>query len=169
MAQIFCKGLDREDCERRKDAAKINTAEEPSLLPSSRKDIWGIQNEEAVWTSAGNRTWMGLKTECKQMKTKGVRTYGEMAQPRSHFVKERLILLVRLCYFPIYPFFFCVFSALALGLTLLAFFAVRQGLDHLTCAQPLLDRTQLLLPTAQLDSTLITGLVGHAVLLVMDI
>jgi hypothetical protein len=54
-------------------------------------DIWGIQNEEAVWTSAGIRAWMGLKTEREQMKTKGVRTYGEMAQPRSHFVKERLI------------------------------------------------------------------------------
>ncbi|KAJ7754730.1 hypothetical protein B0H14DRAFT_2635397 [Mycena olivaceomarginata] len=61
------------------------------LLPSTRKDIWGIQNEEAVWTSAGIRAWMGLKTECEQMKTKGVWTYGEMAQPRSHFVKERLI------------------------------------------------------------------------------
>ncbi|KAJ7312493.1 hypothetical protein DFH08DRAFT_822227 [Mycena albidolilacea] len=34
---------------------------------------------------------MGLKTEYEQMKTKGVRTYGEIAQPRSHFVKERLI------------------------------------------------------------------------------
>ncbi|KAJ7323991.1 hypothetical protein DFH08DRAFT_817467 [Mycena albidolilacea] len=87
----YKQGLDREDCERRKNAAKTNTTEEPRLLPSSRKDIWGIQNEEAVWTSAGIRTWMGLKTECKQMKTKGVRTYGEMAQPRSHFVKERLI------------------------------------------------------------------------------
>ncbi|KAJ7369159.1 hypothetical protein DFH08DRAFT_796951 [Mycena albidolilacea] len=54
------------------------------------KRIWGIQNEEAVWTSAGIRAWMGLKTEWEQMKTKGVRTYGEMAQPRRHFVKERL-------------------------------------------------------------------------------
>jgi hypothetical protein len=34
---------------------------------------------------------MGLKTECEQKKTKGVQTYGEIAQPRSHFVKERLI------------------------------------------------------------------------------
>ncbi|KAJ7791495.1 hypothetical protein B0H14DRAFT_2624875 [Mycena olivaceomarginata] len=34
---------------------------------------------------------MGLKTECEQMKTKGVWTYGEIAQPRSHFVKERLM------------------------------------------------------------------------------
>jgi hypothetical protein len=35
---------------------------------------------------------MGLKTECEQKKTKGVQTYGEIAQPRSHFVKERLMM-----------------------------------------------------------------------------
>jgi hypothetical protein len=29
--------------------------------------------------------------ECEQMKTKGVWKYGEMAQPRSHFVKEQII------------------------------------------------------------------------------
>jgi hypothetical protein len=45
------------------------------LLPSSRKDIWGIQNEEVVWMSAGIRAWKGLKTECEQMKTK---EYGDM-------------------------------------------------------------------------------------------
>jgi hypothetical protein len=61
------------------------------LLPSSKEDIWGIQNKEAVWTSAEIQAWMGLNTECEQMKTKGVQTYGEIAQPRSHFVKERLI------------------------------------------------------------------------------
>jgi hypothetical protein len=44
---------------------------------------------------------MGLKAECEQTKMKGVRTYGEMAQPRSHFVKERLIPVVFLecCFF----------------------------------------------------------------------
>jgi hypothetical protein len=54
-----------------------------------------IQNEEAVWTSTGIRAWIRLKTECEQMKTKGVWTYGEMAQPRSHLVKERLMFIAR--------------------------------------------------------------------------
>jgi hypothetical protein len=65
------------------------------LLSSSKEDIWGIQNEEAVGTSAEIQAWMGLNTECEQMKTKGVRTYGEIAQPRSHFVKERLMQMRR--------------------------------------------------------------------------
>ncbi|KAJ7798966.1 hypothetical protein B0H14DRAFT_2617457 [Mycena olivaceomarginata] len=63
----------------------------PQIAAVKQKGHMGIQNEDAVWTSAGIRAWMGLKTECEQMKTKGVWTYGEMAQPRSHFVKERLI------------------------------------------------------------------------------
>ncbi|KAJ7809275.1 hypothetical protein B0H14DRAFT_2608170 [Mycena olivaceomarginata] len=80
-------------------AVKLNQKEQYSSKSRAeeacRKDIWGIQNEEAVWTSAAIRAWMGLKTECEQMKTKGVWTYGEMAQPRSHFIKERLINLSR--------------------------------------------------------------------------
>jgi hypothetical protein len=62
------------------------------LLLSSRKDIWGIQNRKAVWMSAEIRAWMGLKTEGEQIMTKRVRIYREIAQPRSHFVKERLLL-----------------------------------------------------------------------------
>ncbi|KAJ7302613.1 hypothetical protein DFH08DRAFT_826496 [Mycena albidolilacea] len=73
-------------------AVKLNQKRTVQLKVKIRRsvDIWGIQNEQAVWTSAGIRAWMGLKTECEQMKTKGVWTYGEMAQPRSHFVKERI-------------------------------------------------------------------------------
>jgi hypothetical protein len=36
------------------------------LLPSSRKEIWSIQNEEAVWTSAGTYSSMdGVKNRVR--------------------------------------------------------------------------------------------------------
>ncbi|KAJ7767559.1 hypothetical protein B0H14DRAFT_2633037 [Mycena olivaceomarginata] len=53
-------------------AATFELKETKNVETEHGKDIWGIQNEEAVWMSAEIRAWMGLKTKCEQMKTKGV-------------------------------------------------------------------------------------------------
>ncbi|KAJ7318320.1 hypothetical protein DFH08DRAFT_942608 [Mycena albidolilacea] len=52
-------------------------------LRSRSEEAQGSVDEREGWSMDG------VKTECEQMKTKGVWTYGEIAQPRSHFVKER--------------------------------------------------------------------------------
>ncbi|KAJ7340645.1 hypothetical protein DFH08DRAFT_811851 [Mycena albidolilacea] len=53
-------------------AATFELKETKNVETEHGKDIWGIQNEEAVCMSAEIRAWMGLKAECEQMKTKGM-------------------------------------------------------------------------------------------------